>query len=185
MESITERLDKVRSLIQKPEFLEGKGLSNEVNIRMFCYEAKDEMAVRHFVNQLSTDVELNCNPKIYNLYDVFLSICEDMDILDAMKDMEEEDGSAYLYEQIQSAVGTGEFIQKMQYGDHQPGDVLILTGIGEVYPFMRIHTLLEALQPYFSDIPILVFYPGVFDGRHVKLFNKLEANDYYRAFNVI
>ena len=65
------------------------------------------------------------------------------------------------------------------------GDVLMLTGVGEVFPFMRIHTLLEALQPYFSDVPILVMYPGEFDGRHVKLFNRLTPNDYYRAFNVI
>ena len=68
---------------------------------------------------------------------------------------------------------------------HEPGDVLMLTGVGEVFPFMRIHTLLEALQPYFSDVPILVMYPGEFDGRHVKLFNRLTPNDYYRAFNVI
>lgn len=38
MSDIKERLDKVRALIQEPEFLEGKGLSNEVNIRIFCYE---------------------------------------------------------------------------------------------------------------------------------------------------
>ena len=31
MSEIKERLDKVRALIQEPEFLEGKGLSNEVN----------------------------------------------------------------------------------------------------------------------------------------------------------
>ena len=68
---------------------------------------------------------------------------------------------------------------------HESGDVLMLTGVGEVFPFMRIHTLLEALQPYFSDVPILVMYPGEFDGRHVKLFNRLTPNDYYRAFNVI
>jgi len=37
----------------------------------------------------------------------------------------------------------------------------------------------------FSDVPILVMYPGEFDGRHVKLFNRLTPNDYYRAFNVI
>ena len=67
----------------------------------------------------------------------------------------------------------------------KPGDVLMLAGVGEVFPFMRIHTLLEALQPYFSDVPILVMYPGEFDGRHVKLFNRLTPNDYYRAFNVI
>ena len=48
---IKERLDKVRALIQEPEFLEGKGLSNEVNIRIFCYEPENEMVVRHFVNR--------------------------------------------------------------------------------------------------------------------------------------
>lgn len=100
-------------------------------------------------------------------------------------DMEKADGSAYLLEQLNSAIGNGEFIDKIQYEPHEPGDVLMLTGVGEEFPFMKIHTLLEALQPYFSDVPILVMYPGEFDGRHVKLFNRLTPNDYYRAFNVI
>ena len=166
MSNIKERLDKVRALIQEPKFLEGKGLSNEVNIRIFCYEPENEMVVRHFVNQLETDQSLDCNLIVCNLYKTFLSICDDMDITDAIPDMEEADGSAYLLEQLNSAIGN-------------------LTGVGEVFPFMRIHTLLEALQPYFSDVPILVMYPGEFDGRHVKLFNRLTPNDYYRAFNVI
>ena len=170
MSDIKERLDKVRALIQEPEFLESKGLSNEVNIRIFCYEPENEMVVRHFVNQLETDQSLDCHLIVCNLYKTFLSICDDMDITDAIPDMEE---------------GNGEFIDKIQYEPHEPGDVLMLTGVGEVFPFMRIHTLLEALQPYFSDVPILVMYPGEFDGRHVKLFNRLTPNDYYRAFNVI
>lgn len=185
MSDIKERLDKVRALIQEPEFLEGKGLSNEVNIRIFCYEPEKEMTVRHFVEQLTTDQSLNCHLKICNLYDIFLSICDDMDITDEIPDMEVADGRGYLLEQLHSAVGEGEFIEKIQYEPHEPGDVLMLTGVGEVFPFMRIHALLEALQPHFSDIPILVMYPGEFDGRHVKLFNRLQPNDYYRAFNVI
>ena len=185
MSDIKERLDKVRTLIQKPEFLEGKGLSNEVNIRIFCYEPGNEMVVRHFVNHLETDQSLDCHLIVCNLYKIFLSICDDMDITDAIPDMEEADGSAYLLEQLNSAIGNGEFIDKIQYEPHESGDVLMLTGVGEVFPFMRIHTLLEALQPYFSDVPILVMYPGEFDGRHVKLFNRLTPNDYYRAFNVI
>ena len=180
MSEIKERLDKVRALIQESEFLEGKGLSNEVNIRIFCYEPENEMVVRHFVNQF-----LDCHLIVCNLYKIFLSICDDMDITDAIPDMEEADGSAYLLEQLNSAIGNGEFIDKIQYEPHEPGDVLMLTGVGEVFPFMRIHTLLEALQPYFSDVPILVMYPGEFDGRHVKLFNRLTPNDYYRAFSVI
>jgi hypothetical protein len=185
MSDIKERLDKVRVLIQEPEFLEGKGLSNEVNIRIFCYEPEDEMIVRHFVNQLETDQSLNCHLKVCNLYKTFLAICDDMDITDAIPDMEEADGSAYLLEQLNCAIGNGEFIDKIQYEPHELGDVLLLTGVGEAFPFIRIHTLLEALQPYFSDVPILVLYPGEFDGRHVRLFNRLQPNDYYRAFSVL
>ena len=71
-------INKVRALIQEPEFLEGKGLSNEVNIRIFCYEPENEMVVRHFVNQMETDQSLDCHLKICNLYKTFLSICDDL-----------------------------------------------------------------------------------------------------------
>ena len=157
MSHIEERLDHVRALIQEPEFLEGKGLSNEVNIRIFCYEPEDEMVVRHFVEQLETDHSLSCRLKICNLYQTFLSVCEDMDIIDAIPDMEAEDGSIFLLEQLHSAIGEGEFIDKIQYDSHENGDVLMLTGVGEVFPFMRIHTLLEALQPHFSDVPASLY----------------------------
>lgn len=185
MSNINERLDKVRKLIQEPDFLESKGLSNEVNIRIFCYDAKDEMTIRHFVDQIKSDQTLSCHLIEYNLYQIFLSICDDMGIMDEIPDMEQSQGKDYLLEQMRYIATERAFVQKMQYGPHESGDVLMLTSVGEVFPFMRIHSLLEALQPYFSDIPILVLYPGVFDGRHVKLFNKLQPNDYYRAFNIV
>lgn len=185
MSEILTRLDDLKKMIQKPDFLEGKGLSNEVNIRIFCYDATEEMTVQHFLRQLSTDQSVSCRVIQCNLYKTFLSICDDLDITDAIPDMEESDGGIFLLEQLHSAIGEGEFIEKIQYSPHEPGDVLMLTGVGDVFPFMRVHALLEALQPYFSDIPILVMYPGEFDGHHLRLFNRLQPNDYYRAFNII
>lgn len=185
MSEIKERLDHLRLLIQDPDFLEGKGLSNEVNIRIFCYEVEDEMIVQHFLKQLRADQSISCNLMECNLYKTFLAICEDLDITDAIPEMEEADGGIFLLEQLHAAIGAGEFIEKIQYSPHEKGDILMLTGVGDVFPFMRVHALLEALQPYFSDIPILVMYPGEFDGHQLKLFNRLQPNDYYRAFNVI
>ena len=43
MSNLMQRLDNLRRLIQEQEFLEGKGLSNEVNIRIFCYDPKEEI----------------------------------------------------------------------------------------------------------------------------------------------
>ena len=185
MADIKERLDNLRIHIQEPEFLEGKGLSNEVNIRIFCYDAEDEMIVQQFVDQLTTDQSVSCNIVECDLYKTFLTLCDDIDITDAIAEMEEADGKDFLLEQLHSAIGEGEFIEKMQYEPHRPGDVLLLTGVGDVFPFMRVHSLLEALQPHFSDIPILVMYPGTFDGSYVRLFDKLSPNAYYRAFNEI
>ena len=109
---IKERLDKLRKLIQEPEFLEGKGLSNEVNIRIFCYDAAEEMTVQHFIGQIKNDKSLNCNLIECNLYKIFLSICDDLDIIEAIPEMEESEGGNFLLEQLHSAIGESEFIEK-------------------------------------------------------------------------
>lgn len=185
MSKINERLDNLKSEIQKPEFLEGKGLSNEVNIRIFCYDAKDEMAVRHFTEQMIVDQSLNCHLIERNLYKVFLSICDDKRVTDKAASMEKKKGKEFLFNNLQGFANNRNFVEKMRYEPHEPGDVLLLTGVGEVFPFMRLHSLLEALQRSFSDIPILVMYPGRYDGRFLWLFNKLEPDPHYRAFNMI
>ena len=96
MQTIEERLDHVRELLADSDFLSGKGLSNEVNIRIFPYDPKDEMAVRHFTEQILSDTSLPCRIIHRDLYQLFLEICDDIGILDAIPDMEAEDGSAYL-----------------------------------------------------------------------------------------
>ncbi len=185
MSSIKERLDALKREIQTPEFLEGKGLSNEANIHIFHYDAADEMAVQHFIQKLRADQSLACRLIECNLYQVFLEICDDLDITEAIPEMEESEGGDSLVEELHATIGKDEFVNKMHYGSHRKGDVLLLTGVGDVFPFMRVHILLEAMQPYFSDIPILVLYPGEFDGYHLRLFNRLQPNDYYRGFNLI
>ena len=64
--------------------------------------------------------------------------------------------------------------------------MILITGVGEAYPFIRVHAVLDAIQPDITDnIPIVVMYPGSFNGRELKLFNKLKPDGYYRAFNSI
>ena len=131
MSNLMERLDSLRALIQEPEFLEGKGLSNEVNIRIFCYDPKEEMAVRHFTEKLMTDQSLNCHLIEYNLYRVFLSICDDKRITDRVAQQEEKKGKQFVLDQMKRMANNTAFINKMQYEPHEPGDVILITGVGE------------------------------------------------------
>ena len=68
-------------------------------------------------------------------------------------------------------------------------DLVLMNGIGESYPFIRIHTLLEKLPTLLKRlVPIVVFYPGNYDkvtgSSALQLFGKLEHKNYYRAFNI-
>ena len=117
---------------------------------------------------------------------MFLQICDENRITDRIPKMEERKGGENLLRQMSGVVTKDEFIAKAQFEGRTPGkDVLLITGVGEAFPFIRVHTLLEALQPAFPDIPILVMYPGKYDGRFVRLFDKMEPNPYYRAFNIV
>ena len=158
MSELMQRLDNLRALIQTPEFLEGKGLSNEVNIRIFCYDPKQEMAVRYFTETLVTDQSLNCHVIEYNLYRVFLSICDDKRITDRVAQQEEKKGKQFVLDQMKRMANNTAFVNKMQYEPHNKGDVLLITGVGEAFPFIRVHALLDAMQPYFSDVPVPVSY---------------------------
>ena len=179
MSELKERLDNLRALMQEPEFLEGKGLSNEVNIRIFCYDPSDEMMVRHFIEQIMTDQSMNCHLIEHNLYEVFLSICEDKRIAKTIPAMEEKKGKEFIRDQMSRMANNTAFVNKMKYEPHEAGDVLVITGVGDAFPFIRVHDLLNAMQPEFPDVPILVFYPGNYDGRDVQLFNRLKKNPYY------
>lgn len=184
MAKISERLDNLKSLIQDPDFLEGKGLINEVNIRIFCYDPKEEMVVRHFTEQLKNE-SLRCRVIQYDMYEVFLDILRDKRILDKVEALEEKRGKDFIKKQFDRSCDAKVFAAKLNYPNHQKNDVVVLSGIGKVFPFMRVHSLLEAMQPLFTDVPIVVLYPGEFDGHYVRLFNKLKKNEYYRAFKTI
>ena len=185
MSKLNERLDALRKLVQSQDFLNGKGLSNEVNIRIFCYPPKDDMTVRHFTEKLTEGVGTGCRIIEYNLYQVFLAICEDKRIADKIPDLENKKGHTFVLGHLARIANNLAFIEKMKAESHNVGDVILITGVGEAFPFIRIHALLDAMQSHFSDVPVLVMYPGTFDGRYVRLFDKLTPNPYYRAFNVV
>ena len=59
------------------------------------------------------------------------------------------------------------------------------TGIGKIHPFMRSHKMLDSMQHLFEDIPIVMFYPGTFNGQTLNLFDEFKEGNYYRAFNLL
>lgn len=185
MTDIKQELDKIKTRISDLNFLANKGLSNEVGIHVFNYSPQHELIVIDYIERL-----VNTPSDIYrvievDLFKIFIDILEEKRVLQSVSSLEEKKGKEYLLTQLQKIATQEAFIKKMIYEPHQKGDVLFLTGVGKVYPFMRSHKILDSMQQVFFDVPIVMFYPGEFTGQSLNLFEKFHDGNYYRAFNLL
>lgn len=185
MADIKQELDKIELRISDPNFLANKGLSNEVGIHVFKYAPQHELIVRDYIERL-----VNTPSDVFrvierDMYKILLEILDEKRVLNTIPQLEEKKGKDYLLAQLQKIATPTAFLKKMQYEPHQRGDVLFLTGVGKAYPFMRAHKMLDTMQQAFSDVPIVMFYPGEFNGQTLSLFDKFHDGNYYRAFDLL
>lgn len=184
--TINERLQKLTDeIFANSNYISEIKSKNKLNFMIFTYDPKDEVLVDYYARNLKANFTEVVNPVVYNLYDVFISICRDLDILDSVTDYETSEGSRSLLNVIYKTVSVDDFVNKMSYSPHNDSDVVVIYGVGDVFPFLRLHVLLESMHTNFSDVPVLIFYPGEFSGYQLKLFNKLTPSDYYRAVKFI
>lgn len=71
---------------------------------------------------------------------------------------------------------------------HRP-QILVITGVGLVFPYLRSHRVLENLQSVTKQTPTVMFFPGDYawvegKGSYLKLFGNLPDDRYYRAHNI-
>lgn len=183
--SIIDRLSRIKETFSDEKFLKNKGLSNEVGIYVFCYDPKDELIVRSFFADMIHEENNSFRLIECDLYKIFLAICEEKRILKSIPAMEKKKGPAGLLQQLQKSIAPEAFVEKMKYSPHKPGDILLITGAGSAYPFMRAHNILDNIQHVFSDVPVVLLYPGTFSGQSLSLFDEFNDGNYYRAFNMI
>ena len=180
-----ERCEAFKARLQSDDFLRNRGLGNEVGIYTFCYDVRLKFEARSFLEKLKGDPTLPCRIRKANLYDILLDICADKRILDAVPKMEEKRGREQMKKRLSGVASAEAFATKMSAEENRPGDVLVITGVGEVYPFVRVHNVLDNIQHLFENTPVVVMYPGRFDGQTLSLFGKLTDGNYYRAFDLI
>ena len=186
---IARDFDRLRERIGTTDFLNNRGLANEVGFYVFPYDASKELEVRQRTTELIADSEsgaLSAHVVERNLWQVFLQICENKKILDKIPALEQKRGSDALLARLQKIATPETYVRTMDYEPHQPGrDVLLVTGVGQIYPFVRAHSILENAQSVFEDIPVVLMYPGRYDGQHLHLFDRINDGNYYRAFNIL
>lgn len=191
MSNLNERLDKAEKKIKEPKFRENRGLGNEVGYYIFDYPADEEIYVRERIKNIQKrNAESNDEYKIvvFDLYDIMIEILENKKYLEKCYLIEKKKG----FQKVSSAVANlmkvnstdGMIVNYIQENTPEKA-IVFITGIGKCYPIIRSHTVLNNLHLVIDNVPVIMFYPGKYDGQELVLFNEIKDDNYYRAFKLV
>ena len=189
MTSLEERLDKAEEMIKRPSFRKNKGLGNEVGYYIFDYPAERELYVRErieYIKKKNSSDEMQV--VVFDLYDIVIDILIQKGYLEKCFEFEKNKG----FERITKSVGnmlritSADSLIINHIRDNIPQNaVVFITGIGKCYPLLRSHTVLNNLHQVIDHVPVVVFYPGNYDGQSLVLFGEIKDDNYYRAFKLV
>ena len=188
--SLDERLNQILPRITSRDFLESKGLGNEIGFWVFDYPPERELDVNDFLTGTVLPSINKQVPAIHtatiDLLQLVTELLEERNLLDKAMVMQQMKGDESTLAALRSVLKEDKIAQKIANQYDIPNlDLLILTGVGAVYPMLRTHTLLSALHPIMGKTPLLMFFPGRYDGHSLRLFNTLAEDHYYRAFRLV
>lgn len=191
MLSLEERFDRAEEMIQKPSFRENKGLGNEVGYYVFDYPADRELYVRERINyMIQKNSKSSDDYKIveFDLYELIINILKDKGYLEKCYDFEKKKGFERVTKSISNMlkITSSDSLIVNYIKDNTPEKAIIfITGIGKCYPILRSHTVLNNLHQVIDNVPVVMFFPGNYDGQELVLFGEIKDDNYYRAFKLV
>ena len=186
IESLELKYDKLFNNLKKESFLSMSALGGEIPFYIVPYNPAQENDVEQKTKQLKQRLSLEgISTFEINLFDLSLSMLEERGILNKIIDKEQSLSKSKLFKTLQGVLDTEtKLIPRIEaLAKENPSQMLFLTGVGQVFPFIRSHTILNNLQNYIKDRPTIMFFPGTY-GADLSLFGKLKDDNYYRAFNL-
>jgi hypothetical protein len=186
---LEDRLNQILPKITSDDFLGGRGLGNEIAFFIFDYPAEDELRVRQHVKFLLDHIPKH-KPKLklahVNLFDFLVDYLKEEGVLEESLMKQRNEGNTALMEALKGLLEEKTVAQRFR-DVVKPNDqhLILISGVGSVYPLIRSHTLLNNLHPIVEHTPLVIFYPGNYDEKSLRLFGRIKSDNYYRAFRLI
>ncbi|BAN75037.1 MULTISPECIES: DUF1788 domain-containing protein [Lacticaseibacillus] len=191
MTALDKRFERFREKLKDPAFQQNRGLSNEVGFYIFDYDPKDELRVRNEVENIantSTPATIKANVQVFNLLNIVMTIFEQMGY--SLSEAEKKDGISVVIRQVNNVLKMGhehnlivQYIEEHLIRNDSP-TIIFLTGVGQVFPLIRSHRVLNTLNQVIDKQPVVMFFPGKYNSLNLNIFEKLSDNNYYRAFRI-
>jgi hypothetical protein len=189
----TEIYEHLLKVISSERFLKMKGLGNEIPFFVCPFDpSKTEKIYIEIIGPLIRQLkQIGIRVLRIDLYDLSIELLKTREIWDQTLETERDLTKSELKELLQGVLDPETNLipaiaKKMKKDDFE---VMFITGVGEVFPYIRSHTVLNNLQSTAKDKPTIMFFPGDYNqspekGSSLTLFGKLMDDNYYRAFNI-
>lgn len=191
MKTLEERLDQAEAMIQTTSFRENKGLGNEVGYYIFDYPPEQELYIRNWVEYVRQKNENSGDDYriiVFDLYDIVIDILIQKGYLEKCYQFEKTKGFERVSKSISNMlkITSSDGLIVNYIKDYiTKKSVVFITGIGKCYPILRSHTVLNNLHQVVDQVPVVLFYPGKYDGQELVLFGEIKDDNYYRAFKLV
>jgi hypothetical protein len=186
---LTERLNRILPKLISDELLSGSGLGNEIGFYVFDYPAEEELRVRDHIAFLLDHLpksKSGLRVKHVNLFDLVIEHLKSRNLLDRATQMQRTEGDEAMLKALSAPLHESRlaqvFAEVAQPAQH---DLVLVSGVGSVWPLIRSHALLNNLHPVMGNTPLVMFYPGKYDQLTLQLFGMLASKNYYRAFKLV
>lgn len=191
MTSLDEKFDLLEKKIKEPDFRQNRGVSNEVKYYIFDYSAADELKVRNRINYIRNKNKTYSSEyaiQVFDLYDIMINMLKSKGRLEKCFELEKSKGFDKLCHGISNMLQVnstnGLIIRYIE--EHLSNNAIVfITGVGKCYPIIRSHTILNNLHMVIDYVPVVLFYPGKYNGQELVLFDgEIKDDNYYRAFRI-
>ena len=189
---IAERFDHLIKVVSSQRFLKMEGIGNEVPFFICDYNPSESVEMTKMQRQLANRLnQQGVQILEINLYDLSIAILKKGGDWDWYLTEEANMPKIKLLEDLQSMLDVETVLVPAMASRmaHEAFDALFISGVGEVFPFIRSHNVLNNLQKAAKRQPTLMFFPGNYShstesGASLELFSRLHDDKYYRAFNI-
>lgn len=183
----------LRLVISSPRVLRTTGPGNEIPFYICPFAPEDQVRMAEECEVLMEELERNGVPVLeINLYDLMIELLSELLDWETLGAFEMEESKDVLLEELQSTLNIKEVLipRLRDRLSERNFRVLFLTGIGEAYPVIRSHLILNNLQSELKDAPTVIFFPGRYaqaseSGSSLQMLCKLDEDHYYRAHNLL
>ena len=187
LERLNQKFDKLYKILSSESFLSMNALGGEIPFYISSYNPEQEQDVFKEIKRLKDRLKINgIIVNDINLFETVIEMLENRNILDKIIEKESELSKSQLYSTLLGVLDVEKYLIPFMASKikNSVSNIVFLTGIAQVYPFIRSHTILNNMQSHIKDEPTVMFFPGVYDGKSLSLFGKLKDDNYYRAFNL-